>query len=136
MAVWPEKFRVLRDNFQESLTDRTISSNMDIGPAKKRRRSLLASSTLTFSAVVSNEDYPEFRKFYFDNGKLRQELTIKDNIVVGDVKKYRIDGSLLATAIVENNKPISGICYHTDGRKRPLTESEIERVSRMDFDCD
>lgn len=75
-------------------------------------------------------------KFYFDNGKLRQELTIKDNIVVGDVKKYRIDGSLLATAIVENNKPISGICYHTDGRKRPLTESEIERVSRMDFDCD
>lgn len=67
MAVWPEKFRVLRDNFQESLTDRTISSSMDVGPAKKRRRSLLTSSTLTFSTIVSNEDYPEFRKFYFDN---------------------------------------------------------------------
>ena len=39
MSVWPEKFRVLRDNFQENFGDRTISSNMDVGPAKKRRRS-------------------------------------------------------------------------------------------------
>ena len=67
MSLWPEKFRVLRDGFQENFGDRTISSNMDIGPAKKRRRTMLESSTLTFSTIVTNDDYPEFREFYFDN---------------------------------------------------------------------
>ena len=67
MAVWPSKFRVLRDNFQEELGDRTISSSMDIGPAKKRRRTMLVSTYLTFSVLVSNDDYDEFKKFYYDN---------------------------------------------------------------------
>lgn len=67
MVFWPEKFKVLRDNFKEELTDRTISSNMDVGPAKKRRRTMLVSTYLTFSVFVDNIDYPEFKKFYFDN---------------------------------------------------------------------
>lgn len=67
MVFWPEKFKVLRDNFKEELTDRTISSNMDVGPAKKRRRTMLVSTYLTFSVLVKNVDYPEFKKFYFDN---------------------------------------------------------------------
>lgn len=67
MSVWPEKFRVLKDNFKEELGDRTISSSMDVGPAKKRRRTMLISTHLTFSIIVDNDDYPEFKKFYFDN---------------------------------------------------------------------
>lgn len=67
MAVWPSKFRVLRDNFKEELGDRTISSSMDVGPAKKRRRTMLVSTYLTFSALVNKDDYEEFKTFYYDN---------------------------------------------------------------------
>lgn len=67
MIVWPSKFKVLRDNFKEELKDRTLSSNMDIGPAKKRRRTYLVSSILSFSIIVKNEDYEEFKNFYYDN---------------------------------------------------------------------
>lgn len=67
MAVWPEKFKVLRDNFKEELGDRTISSNMDIGPAKKRRRTMLISTYLTFSIIVDNNDYDDFKTFYYNN---------------------------------------------------------------------
>lgn len=67
MAVWPEKFKVLRDNFKEELGNRVLSSSMDVGPAKKRRRTMLVSTYLTFSVLVENVDYSEFKKFYFDN---------------------------------------------------------------------
>lgn len=67
MVEWPAKFKVLRDSFKEELGDRTISSSMDIGPAKKRRRTILVSTYLTFSVVVTNEDYKEFKNFYYEN---------------------------------------------------------------------
>lgn len=67
MAVWPDKFVILRDNFKETLGDRTISSTMDVGPAKKRRRTMLISSGLTFSIMITQEIYEEFKKFYYDN---------------------------------------------------------------------
>lgn len=67
MSVWPETFVVLKDNFKESLTDRVLTSNMDVGPAKKRRRTLLKSSTVSFSMYLSMEVYEQFKEFYFDN---------------------------------------------------------------------
>ena len=34
MAIWPTTFKILRDNFKEEIIERSISSNMDVGPAK------------------------------------------------------------------------------------------------------
>lgn len=67
MAIWPEKFRVLRDGYSEGLPDRVIKSNMDVGPAKKRRRTILASYIIKFTCNVQIADMDEFRQFYLDN---------------------------------------------------------------------
>jgi hypothetical protein len=67
MATWPEKFKILRDNFQDSLGDRTIRSSMDIGPAKIRRRTILTVSNVSFSMMLNQEDYEEFKEFYYNN---------------------------------------------------------------------
>lgn len=67
MSTWPSKFVILKDNFQEVLGNRIISSNMDVGPAKKRRRTKLISFQLNFSMMLSQDVYDEFKDFYYDN---------------------------------------------------------------------
>lgn len=67
MATWPSKFKILRDSFTENLPDRVISSNMDVGPAKKRRRTILASYRVNLTTVIAMSDVDEFRQFYLDN---------------------------------------------------------------------
>lgn len=90
MAVWPEKFKILRDNFKEEMGDRTISSSMDVGPAKKRRRTMLVSTYLTFSVVVNNDDYEEFKTFYYDNDVGIIDFTRPDS---GKVVKCRFNST-------------------------------------------
>ena len=67
MSTWPSKFKILRDSFTEGLPDRVISSNMDVGPAKKRRRTILASYTVNMTVLIAMNDVDEFRQFYLDN---------------------------------------------------------------------
>lgn len=67
MSVWPNKFRILRDSFTEGLPNRVIKSQMDVGPAKKRRRTVLASYTVNFNCHIEMSDVDEFREFYLDN---------------------------------------------------------------------
>lgn len=67
MSTWPDKFVVLKDGFQDILGDRTLTSNMDVGPAKKRRRTILTVSNVSFMIYLDNETYQEFKKFYYDN---------------------------------------------------------------------
>lgn len=67
MVNWPSKFRILKDSFSEGLPDRVIKSNMDIGPAKKRRRTILASYPINFSCHIEMADVDEFKQFYLTN---------------------------------------------------------------------
>ena len=67
MVLWPEKFVILKDGFSEGLPDRVIKSQMDVGPAKKRRRTILASYVIKFTCVIQISDVDEFRNFYLDN---------------------------------------------------------------------
>lgn len=67
MTTWPSKFKILRDSFTEGLPDRVISSKMDIGPAKKRRRTILASYKINLTTLINMSDVDEFRQFYLDN---------------------------------------------------------------------
>ena len=67
MSMWAEKFIILRDGFSEGLPDRVIKSQMDVGPAKKRRRTILASYVIKFNCRIELNDVDEFRRFYLDN---------------------------------------------------------------------
>lgn len=67
MATFPSKFKILRDNYTEGLTDRTISSQMDVGPAKKRRRTLLVSERINLTVKIELSDADEFKQFYYTN---------------------------------------------------------------------
>lgn len=67
MASWPTKFKINRDNFTEKLPNRVIRSNMDVGPAKTRRRTVLGVKELSGGIHCLPEDYPEFEQFYLDN---------------------------------------------------------------------
>lgn len=67
MATWPNKFKILRDNFKISPVSRVITSDMDVGPAKKRRRTVLKMTNVSFSMYLKQETFEEFMDFYYDN---------------------------------------------------------------------
>lgn len=67
MATFPAKFKILRDNYTEGLTDRTISTQMDVGPAKKRRRTFLVSDKINLTVKIEIADADDFRQFYYTN---------------------------------------------------------------------
>lgn len=67
MATFPEKFKVLRDNYTEGFADRTITSQMDVGPAKKRRRTLLTIEKINLTVKIEMGDVDEFKRFYYNN---------------------------------------------------------------------
>lgn len=67
MAIWPAKFKVLREGFSETPVDRVIRSQMEVGPAKKRRRTILGVKNISFIVQVDIADYGEFEQFYLDN---------------------------------------------------------------------
>lgn len=67
MVAWPSKFKILREGFSETPTDRVISSQMDVGPAKKRRRTILGVKNISFMVQTTIADYADFEQFYLDN---------------------------------------------------------------------
>lgn len=67
MAIWPAKFKILLDSFSETPADRVIRSQMDVGPAKKRRRTILGVKNISFIVQVDVADYGEFEQFYLNN---------------------------------------------------------------------
>ena len=67
MASWPSQFKILKDNFQISPVSRVLSSDMDIGPAKKRRRTVMKLMNVSFSMYMKQDVFDEFMDFYYDN---------------------------------------------------------------------
>lgn len=67
MATWPSQFKILRDSFQVSPVSRVITSDMDIGPAKKRRRTALKMTNVSFLMFLDQETFDEFIDFYYEN---------------------------------------------------------------------
>jgi hypothetical protein len=67
MATFPSKFKILRDSFTETLGDRSISSQMDVGPAKKRRRTILAIEKINLTVKIDLSDVEDFKMFYYTN---------------------------------------------------------------------
>lgn len=67
MIIWSSKFKILRDNFQLLPVSRVLSSDMDIGPAKKRRRTVMKLMNVSFSMYMKQDVFDEFMDFYYDN---------------------------------------------------------------------
>lgn len=79
MATWPSKFKILKDNFQYNPVSRVISSDMDVGPAKKRRRTGLKIVNVTFAMYLYQEDFEKFMDFYYDNDAVVIDFPRPDN---------------------------------------------------------
>ena len=67
MSTWDNRFVILKDDFEEILPNRTIRSDMDIGPAKVRRRTILGVTELNFKMYLTPEIYEMFKTFYLEN---------------------------------------------------------------------
>lgn len=64
MAIWPPDFCPLINTFQESPPDGTISSSMDIGPAKLRRRTTANTRPIAFRMFLKKDQVQSLDNFY------------------------------------------------------------------------
>lgn len=67
MATWPTSIPITRENFREAPPDRVIRSDMDVGPAKVRRRSTVAVRPVSISLFLTDEQLDTFDEFYLEN---------------------------------------------------------------------
>lgn len=70
MATWPATVPITRENFSESPPRRTIRSDMDVGPAKVRRRSTAAVRPVKLSLFLNDSQLDDLEEFYLDNDAL------------------------------------------------------------------
>ena len=66
MAVWPTSLQQLlnQSDFSSQFEDTTISTEMDYGPVKKRRRYTDAVENIQCSIHLKNTDYETLQDFY------------------------------------------------------------------------
>lgn len=67
MAMWPSEISIGRDKFKESPPNRVIRSDMDVGPAKIRRRTTAAVRNVEFPVYLTDEQLEIFDNFYLEN---------------------------------------------------------------------
>lgn len=70
MATWPSTIKVTRDNYTETPPDRTIRSNMDVGPQKIRRRSTTAVRIVSLRLFLTQAQLTTLDDFYDANDAL------------------------------------------------------------------
>ncbi|MDR2906335.1 MAG: toxin-antitoxin system YwqK family antitoxin [Helicobacteraceae bacterium] len=66
------------------------------------------------------------QKIYYESGKLRQEIAYKNGVQEGKMRAFRENGAIFGVFTYKKDKPISGVCHKTNGKKRPFTEAELE----------
>lgn len=59
--------KILRDGFSETPPQRIIRTNMDVGPAKVRRRTFAATYPIKFKMYLTNDEFETLRTFYLAN---------------------------------------------------------------------
>lgn len=70
MAQWLNEFKILKDSYKEDLPDFLLRSNMDVGPAKIRKRTVATPYKITFSMLLTTDVFQTFKMFYKTNGAL------------------------------------------------------------------
>lgn len=78
-AVWPASLpQDVERPYQETLADNTVTTPMEIGPAKKRRRSTAGVSTLSATVQLTTAQTETLQTFFEDTlagGALRFDWT-------------------------------------------------------------
>jgi hypothetical protein len=79
----------------------------------------------------------EIVKEYYGDGRLSQETPYKNGSKEGEQKIYRKNGKMNLTITYAKDVPISGMCYHANGNKTPLTNAELmNRENGFSIECE
>jgi len=68
-------------------------------------------------------------KFYYESGRMMEESHFKDYEKEGQKKVYRENGKLCVTIEYIKNSPVNGLCHHSDGTTRALTDEELRQFN-------
>lgn len=90
MNEWNKNFIILKEDFIEELTTRVISSSMDLGPSKKRRRTVMRMSIIQFKMSLDLSTFETFKKFYYDNDVLVFKFTRPDTKEIKNVRFVQV----------------------------------------------
>lgn len=67
MAVWPSQFCPIIDSFQESPPENIIRSDMDVGPAKVRRRTTANIRPISFNMFLTKAETALLDSFFLND---------------------------------------------------------------------
>jgi antitoxin component YwqK of YwqJK toxin-antitoxin module len=62
-------------------------------------------------------------KIYYENGKIKEEASFKNGKRYG-LKFYFLNGAVIEVEY-QNNSAASGVCISANGKRTPLTDSEL-----------
>ena len=79
MAQWPAELVITREGYMETPPNRIIRSDMDVGPAKIRRRSSSAVRPVTLKLFLTDDQLDVLDQFYEDNDALAFDFVIPRN---------------------------------------------------------
>lgn len=86
MADWPSTLSILLDNYSEEAPDRVIRSQMDVGPAKIRRRSSAAVRNISLNLFLNDAQVETFDDFFDANDALVFNFTNPRTAVVENAR--------------------------------------------------
>ena len=89
-------------------------------------------------AISNKEDNIErISKDYYEDGRLAKETPYKNGLKEGTQKIYRKNGKINLAITYAKDLPVSGMCYHTNGTKTPLTNAELLNFENgFSIECD
>jgi len=70
MATWPSSLKINKENFRETPQNNVLRSDMDVGPAKIRKRSSLNVRSVSFSLFLTDAELETLDAFYLANDAL------------------------------------------------------------------
>lgn len=93
MAVFPSSLpKPSPDGYQETMADNTIRSDMDVGPAKVRKRSTSATTKYRLNYELDNTDVNTLETFFHDTINDGVDTFDMDDPRSGSTETFRIVG--------------------------------------------
>lgn len=75
MVAWPSDIPVSKDNYIEEPPNNVIRSDMGVGPAKIRRRTILNVRNVSFTLCLTSSQMTTFDSFYLSNDAIAFDFT-------------------------------------------------------------
>lgn len=75
MATWPSQLQISKNSYNEAPPNRVLTSSMEVGMAKKRRRSSMYIRPLSLKLFLTPDLLQVLDEFYLDNDVLVFDFT-------------------------------------------------------------